>query len=88
MNTPTDQPLDRAAQAYQSYQKDWQFLGYSEPLALAILSEFLGMRKKGRRNSFKPLNVLSVVGKRRILLLRKELEHQLAQATTEKNEEK
>ena len=88
MNMPTNQPLDRVTQAYQRYEKDWQFLGYSEPLALAILGEFLGMRKKGRRNSLKPLNVLSVVGKRRVLAIKKELEYQLAQAATENNEQK
>jgi hypothetical protein len=75
-------------QAYQRYHKDWQFLGYSEPLALAVLGEFLSMRKKGRRNSLKPLNVLSVVGKRGVLAIKEELEHQLAQAATGNNEEK
>jgi hypothetical protein len=88
MNMPTQKPLDRATQAYQKHQKDWQFLGYSEPLALAILREFLGMKKKGRRNSQKPLNVLSVVGKRRILVIKEELEHQLRQVMTENNESK
>jgi hypothetical protein len=88
MKMPTQKPLDRVTQAYQKHHKDWQFLGYSEPLALAILSEFLDMRKKGRRTSLKPLNVLSVVGKRRILVIKEELESQLAKATTENNEPK
>ena len=60
-----EEALSKATKAYAQHQKDWAFLGYNETIALAVLTEFFSMGKV-RNPSWKPLNVLSMVGKSRI----------------------
>jgi hypothetical protein len=57
--------LARATRSYEMNRKQWDFLGYSEAIAIAVLVEFFSMDKV-RNPSQKPLNVLSMVGKRRV----------------------
>lgn len=67
--TTQEQALQKATKAYTRHQKDWTFLGYSEVVALAVLTEFFSMGKV-RNPSSKPLNVLSMVGKSRIVAIK------------------
>lgn len=80
--------LTKATKSYAQNTRDWKFLGYSEPLAIAILAEFFSL-KKVRNPSPKPLNVLSMVGKSRVVQLRDEIEAALraqAENTTDTTE--
>jgi DNA repair protein RadC len=80
--------LTKATKSYAQNVRDWKFLGYSEPLAIAILAEFFSL-KKVRNPSPKPLNVLSMVGKSRVVQLRDEIESALraqAESTAEATE--
>lgn len=66
-------PLAQARAAYEKHRDDWSFLGYPEPLALAVLGAFFGLERV-RNRSPKPLNVLSMVGKGRIRAIKAELD--------------
>ncbi len=72
----THDAFGKASKSYTQNARDWQFLGYSQPLAIAILTEFFTL-KKVRNPSPKPLNVLSMVGKSRVVQLRDEIESAL-----------
>lgn len=74
---PTTDNIAKAARSYTQYRKDWEFLGYSETLAMAVLTEFFSLRRV-RNPSDKPLNVLSMVGKRRVLVLKSALAEAMA----------
>lgn len=69
----TNEALQKAMKSYAQNARDWKFLGYGEPLAVAILTEFFSMRKV-RNPSPKPLNVLSMVGKSRVVQLRDQVD--------------
>ncbi len=64
--TLQEEALTKATKAYARHEKDWAFLGYSDAVALAVLTEFFSMGKV-RNASPKPLNVLAMVGKRKIV---------------------
>lgn len=57
--------LARAAHAYQVNRTQWEFLGYSEAIAVAVLAAFFSLERP-RNRSQKPLNVLAMVGKSRV----------------------
>lgn len=66
MADPADPDIQaRAAHHYRVAQKQWTMLGYSEAVARALLADFFAMPTP-RNPSPKPLNVLSMVGRRRI----------------------
>jgi hypothetical protein len=67
MTTPD--AVTKANKAFAQHARDWKFLGYSDALALAILTDFYSMGKV-RNPSPKPLNVLSMVGKSRVVAIR------------------
>ncbi|MBA3534476.1 MAG: hypothetical protein H0T73_21355 [Ardenticatenales bacterium] len=65
MTDPSPDALAKAAHAYQANRKQWDYLGYTEVIALAVLAEFFSLERV-RNPSQKPLNVLSMVGKSRV----------------------
>jgi hypothetical protein len=69
----THEALTKAIKSYEQNARDWKFLGYSQALAIAILGDFF-LLKKVRNPSPKPLNVLSIVGKSRVVYLRQQIE--------------
>lgn len=70
--------LAKAKHSYQMNRRRWDFLGYNEAIALAVLTEFFSLERV-RNPSQKPLNVLSMVGKSRVKAI--------ADALTEQEEE-
>ena len=85
----TNEAVQKAIKSYAQNARDWKFLGYSEALAITILTEFFSMRKV-RNPSPKPLNVLSMVGKSRVVQLREQVDATLraqTEATTETGED-
>jgi hypothetical protein len=68
MSEPSPEVLQKAAHAYAANRKQWEFLGYEEAVAIAVVAEFFSMGKV-RNPSQRPLNVLSMVGKRRVLAI-------------------
>jgi DNA repair protein RadC len=76
----TNEAVQKAMKSYAQNARDWKFLGYSETLAIAILTEFFSMRKV-RNPSPKPLNVLSMVGKSRVVQLREQVDATLRAET-------
>jgi ERCC4-type nuclease len=77
--------LAKAAHSYKINKKDWDFLGYSEAIALAVLTEFFSMGKL-RNPSQKPLNVLSMVGKSRVKAIADAVKMQLPSKTEEEDD--
>lgn len=71
--------LAKARRSYEMNRKQWDFLGYSEAVALAVLTEFFEMPKV-KNPSQKPLNILSMVGKSRIRAIKEAVTATLAPA--------
>jgi hypothetical protein len=81
MSEPSPESLSRATHAYAANRKQWEFLGYEEAVAIAVLAEFFSMGKV-RNPSQKPLNVLSMVGKRRVLAIAEAVRNSSGDDTT------
>lgn len=71
MNRP--EALQKAIKSYEKHARDWKFLGYNQGVAIAVLADFF-MMPKVRNPSPKPLNVLAMVGKSRVVYLRDQIE--------------
>jgi len=69
----THEALKKAIQSYEQHARQWKFLGYSQAVAIAILADFF-LLGKVRNPSPKPLNVLAMVGKPRVVYLRDMME--------------
>lgn len=80
----TREALAKARRSYEMNRKQWDFLGYSEAVALAVLTEFFEMPKV-RNPSQKPLNILSMVGKSRIRAIKEAVGATLAPDATEQD---